>query len=344
MRNVRRLIHQDISAPKIINIEVEKKKILKKINQYLCVKKIGVGATSKVFLAHNTDTNEYFAIKIFKTTELSKTSESLSILEREIRNMNMVNHPNVIHMKEALYSKEYGLACIVMDWADCGSLEEVINKQYSLDECTLAKIFHQVAIGLDYLHSQGIAHQDIKPSNLLLFSDGTVKISDFGIGHSFQSAEAVVGTPAYQAPEVFGNDASDKEIHPQKEDVWSLGVSLFQAKFRRLPYTGSNVYEIANLIRSTTLEIPDGCSPELKDLISRMLTVNSTERINLNDIMNHGWFKGNISDAPLQLTRIKPPRPTIEDEILEISAESCIDGNLILDELQSSKWWIPPNI
>lgn len=349
MRHVRRLSVPDYAAPRIVSDDEPRVKKYKKINQYLCLKKLGVGATSKVYLAHDTENNSYFAMKMFKISDLSKTGPGLQTLEREIRNMKAVQHKNIIQMKEALHAKNDGLACIVMDWANCGSLEQMINRHFQFDEDSLAYIFSQVVSGLSYLHSCGIVHQDIKPSNLLLFDDSTVKISDFGIGHRFQSADTVVGTPAYQAPEVFGNDEDEEELFdddepldPCKEDVWSLGVSLFQARFLELPYTGANVYEIASNIRSTRLEIPQA-GESLRDLLSGMLQPNPNARLSLAEVAAHP-FIAEAKAVALPLHRVRPP--TLGEggaafEVKEVPAAVCGEGYSFCAESHLAKWWAP---
>lgn len=350
MRHVRRLSLPGYATPRLINIDDTKPNKAKKINQYLCLTKLGCGATSKVYLAQDVETNQYYAIKMVKTSDLSKTGTGLMTLEREIRNMKMVNHPNIIHMKEALHSKEEGIACIVLEWADLGSVENLINRGFLLDEKILASIFYQIVCGLSYLHEQGIVHQDIKPSNVLMFSDGTVKISDFGIGHRFQSADTVVGTPAYQAPEVFGSEedqGEDEELNeepldPCKEDVWSLGISLFQSKFLRLPYTGGNVYEIASMIRRTQLEIPSDASEDLRDLIRHMLMVDPAKRYSLQEVFDHPFIQSGKEKVPFPVRKMIPPQLKPGTHIRDIKAVVCTDGYSFGMEEGENKWWIPP--
>ncbi|EAY17404.1 CAMK family protein kinase [Trichomonas vaginalis G3] len=349
MRHVRRLsLPASLNSPRLVTIDDTHQAKVKKINQYLCLCKLGSGASSKVYLAQDTVTNEYYALKMFKTSELSKTGNGLQTLEREIRNMRLVKHKNIIRMKEALHSKDEGIACIVFEWADCGSIENLIERGFILDERVISRIFYQIVTGLQFLHDQGIVHQDIKPSNVLIFSDGSVKISDFGIGHRFQSADTVVGTPAYQAPEVFGSEEEPEEenldeepLDPCKEDVWSLGISLYQTKFLRLPYTGANVYEIASMIRTTDLEIPPDVSPELKDLITHMLTVDPMKRYSLHEVAAHPFIQRGEKPIPLPIRKKPPPKPSPEFAIHNISAVVCDDGYSFGYE-EANRWWCPP--
>lgn len=304
--------------------DLQKTKKMKKINQYLIIQKIGSGVSAKVYLALNTETAQYVAIKTPKKFGSNQHSSSPSIkntqnsycvpyyaqIERDIALMQRFNeakHPAIIQMHEVLHSVDKHIAYIVFEWADCGSLKSFINKKYQFTDVQLATIFKQILEGLQFVHSQGIAHEDIKPSNLLIFSDGKAKISDFGIGHKFESADTVIGSPAYQAPEVIDDALSEIDfLDPSKEDVWSLGVTLFETKFHILPYNGENFYEIAHNIRQKNpLSILNTCSENLRDLILKMLEMNPSKRISVQELLLHPFFELDTTE-PLNLPVLFP--------------------------------------
>ena len=243
-------------------------------------------------------------------------------------------------MKEALHSKDKGLACIVLEFANCGSLEDLIISKTILNEELISKIFYQVILGITYLHSKGIVHQDIKPSNLLIFSNGIIKISDFGIGHSFSSADIVVGSPAYQAPELFDgyeeNLNEESIIDPTKEDVWSLGISIYESIFLQLPFLGNNIFEIIHEIKNSKLKIPLNTSKELTDLLIKMLEPNPIKRINLNDVKNHPFFINNEKNIEYPFKKIIPPIYDSKINIENISAIIC-DNNYSFTEIPKEK-------
>jgi serine/threonine-protein kinase 11 len=192
------------------------------------------------------------------------------------------------------------ISYLILDWASCGSLAEAAVG--GLEEAYVAAVFRQVCDGLAYLHREGIAHQDIKPSNILLFADGTAKLGDFGLGHSFDSADTVIGTPAYQSPEFF-DESEDITLDPVKEDIWSLGVSIFEVAFGRLPFTGATIFEIGWSILNRRLEIPEVASTALRDLLGKMLERNPAKRISLNEVRCHRFF----TDAANAVFRATPP-------------------------------------
>ncbi|OHS99800.1 CAMK family protein kinase [Tritrichomonas foetus] len=343
--------------------DTQKNNCHKQVNQYIFVKKIGNGSSAKVHLAYDTKNEKYVAIKSPK--KLGHSYPYLAQLEREISLIRRFNHPSIIKMYDVLHVLSTNTAYVVLEWADCGSLKSLINKRYLFTDNQLSSIFRQVIQGLKYVHSQGIAHEDIKPSNLLLFSDGSCKISDFGIGHNFESADTVIGSPAYQAPEIFDDnddnyDLDDDEynlnensnralnftshnnspnklscnysqysshdanscyrnycvknesnnfcntLDPAKEDVWSLGISLYETKFHTLPYNGENFYEIANAIKTKKLEIPNTASEKLKDVLQNMLQADPRKRISIDDLLKHPFFSNENTEKSLKLPLVIP--------------------------------------
>lgn len=193
-------------------VEEETQPKIKKINEYLLVGKLGTGYFSKVYLALDSNEKEntradlkYYAAKAVHAHTHINTTKTL---EREIKFLREFDHPNIIKLHTVLYAPTIDIAYIVMEWANCGTLQQAISKNDIFDEREMASIFIQIALALSYLHSKEIIHRDVKPSNILLFSDGTAKLSDFGISQSTQNAEHVCGTPSYQAPDLF------EEVNP----------------------------------------------------------------------------------------------------------------------------------
>jgi serine/threonine-protein kinase 11 len=280
---------------------------IKKINQYALVDVIGQSSYGKVYLALNCDTGAPYAAKVIALNGLRSGGPAL---EREVRLLRLFDHPNILKLHEVLHAKRLGLVYVILEWASWGSLSHAL--QPGLSEQTVAAIFRQVCAGLAAMHSQNHVHHDIKPSNILLFGDGVAKLSDFGIGHSVASADTVIGTPAYQAPEFF-DDSSDVELDPVKEDIWSLGVSMYEAAFGRLPFTGANVYEISWNVLHTPLQIPETASASLRDLLMKMLELNPAKRISLEEIRGHAFLENaaerfELSEPPAQPPKLNPGR------------------------------------
>lgn len=314
-------------------------KPLKKVNQYVLTKKIGCGSFSKVFLGIDANTKERYAIKCVNIKDLSRTSAGVMQLEREIRLMRTICHQNILRIHEVLHSQADNLVYLVLEYADCGSLGSILAKEISLPIQTIRSIMKQVTKALKYLHSNGFVHQDIKPANILLCSDGRALLADFGIAHSFMSAAMVVGSPAYQAPEALSDseyeEDEDDDQHdyssgedncPQvKEDVWALGITLYQLCFKKLPYTGENLFEIVTNIKETDLEFPIGTDPNLEHLIRGMLQVEPEKRLSLDEVMQN-QFVSEGSDLSVPTNVDLQEIPSIDEEstiFFQIKAEKC---------------------
>lgn len=305
---------------------------VKHVNQYKLICVLGEGSFAKVYLALDTNNFEYYAMKRVHLKELARTSSGISQLEREIDTMRMLHHPNIVGLREVIHVPDKSVAYMVIDYADCGNISSILESGYHFKFNETRALFRQIAEGIGFLHGNGIVHQDIKPANILLKSDGTALISDFGIGHSFQSAAMVVGTPAYQAPEVIDEcyeeeeDDSEEDDDPGKEDVWSLGVTLYEMSFNELPFYGANVFEIVRSIASTNLEMPEGADPMLWDLITNMLKVNPRKRYSIEKVLAHDYVTGaNLADSP----HLKPFEPTPVDSnlpVIKIEGTVCQRG------------------
>lgn len=300
----------------------EQEKPVKQVNEYVLLRPLGEGSYAKVFLALDTLHNRHYAIKRFKLKELQHKDAGVSQLEREISAMRKIVHPNIIHLHRVLHAETTDTVYLVIDYADCGSLESVLEKQ-KLDDNALKYIFSKVLSAVSYLHSQGVVHQDIKPSNILLGSGGEVYLSDFGVGHSFQSTAMVVGSPAYQAPEALDGEGEwdPVTLNPAEEDVWSLGVTLYECLFQDLPFKGENVFEIIQNIRQTPLVIPPGATPDVVTLLRGMLAVDPNERFTVEQVMQSSFLR----DVPAQqlLPFASPEDKTVPTEVQRIHATVC---------------------
>jgi serine/threonine-protein kinase 11 len=294
---------------------------IKKLQNYQLLEKLGCGAIAKVYIAYNHENGRYYAIKKFMLQTLQRMSNGISQLRRELLAMKRISHSNIVQLQTILLDRENQVVYAVLELGDCGSLDAINEK---VPESTIRGIFYQVLLALLYLHTENLVHGDIKPSNILLTSDGRALVSDFGLGHSFQSTDKVVGSPAFQAPELMSDSASDD---PTKEDVWSVGVSLYQMTFQRLPFDGGSIWEIMRSITETRLSFPDDCDPVLNNLLLGMLAVDPMERFSVRTTLGHPWFAG-AADEALDLARFKKPFPPVIDSgpVITIPVLECGDS------------------
>jgi serine/threonine-protein kinase 11 len=284
--------------------------------------------------------NQSYAIKRVKLRELYRSSSGVAQLEREIRLMRTMQSPNIIKLKEVLLIESEQEAFLVLEYAENGSLGAYIERGQRISLVSICSLIKQVVGAIKYLHTMGYVHQDIKPWNILIGKNGRAILGDFGIGHSFQSAAMVVGSPAFQAPEAL-DDYSDgeeeqekeKEYQPQKEDIWALGVTLYQLLFLKLPFPGENLYEIVNYIRENPLEIPEGTDPLMVKLLQGMLRISPGERYGTDDVLENPLIK-NAPDLAPDLPEVEPPE-LLDGPIVEWRATVCPPGYSFVNVAQT---------
>lgn len=320
MLHVNRTDHRILSRAPMFIADLEEKPVTK-LNQYVLAGKIGKGSYAKVYLAVDSRSGHNYAAKSIRVSDqMLWANGTCEALQREVRILRQLSHPNIVKLHEVLHRTDTNTAYLIMEHANFGSLEAHLP---ILDECDIATVFVQVVHGLSYLHGLGFAHRDIKPSNIMLFQNGRVKIGDFGIGSSFESAETVCGSPAYQAPEFFDDDMYD--LDPVKEDVWSLGVAMYETAFGRVPWAGENIYQIVVAIKRDPLTFGPGISEEFKDLLNNMLCLSPSKRYTLQQVLNHpfmqqvdyGHLAETLSSRPQQI-RMKQSL-----SIVEVHANVC---------------------
>jgi serine/threonine-protein kinase 11 len=303
---------------------------VRKVNAYLFRAKLGSGASSRVYLAVNTQSGDHFAIKRMKLHELSRSSSGIAQLEREIRLMRLFDHPNILKLHEVLLLESEREVFLVLEYAQNGCLGAYVERNQQLSLPQICSIMKQVIGAIKHLHERGFVHEDIKPWNLLVDGSGRVLLGDFGIGHSFQSAAMVVGSPAFQAPEALDDidatieDDEEEDGRPQKEDIWALGVTLYQLLFMKLPFLGENLYEIVGYIKTHELEIPPGTNPHIVELLRGMLTVDPEKRFDADDVLRNPLISGAIDTA--EDIPPAPPPEWIDGPVVESRAVVCTPG------------------
>ena len=258
------------------------------LNQYILIKDLGSGSHSKVKLAMNQQDNQLYAVKWTHAR-----TNSWKAVRKEIAVLKKLHHPNIRTLHEVIDDEFAKELILVLEYCQTGPIFTRFNKE-PVEEETLLRYARDVVLGLDYLHSLRIAHMDLKPENMLLCTDGSVKLADFGVSfiHDLVASDGVekrlVGTPAFLAPEVLSEAGYD----PFKADVWSLGVCFYNMALAKLPFKGKTVYQIVADARSSglTFEPDHQLSEDLIDLLHQMLRVDFKQRLDIAGVMQHPWI------------------------------------------------------
>lgn len=262
------------------------------IDGFEILEKFAKGAFSEVYLARHLNTDNYVAAKVILLNKQSNSA--LTGILRELSVFMQIQHKNIAKLyRYSLVDDE--ILIFFMEYVSPGSLQKHIRYRGRMHEPDAKKIFIQLLSVLSYIHVHHfLAHRDIKLENILIDSELNVKLIDFGLCDSFycNKLRSCVGTPGYMSPEVvLGND------YNEKCDVWSLGVVLYTMMTSHLPFTAqSDDYKFL-MIEAKSLSNIENISPELQDIIKKMLSPALSERPTITQLISHPWVIGCIKPA-----------------------------------------------
>lgn len=312
-------------------IYCRKKKKCKLIGKYVMGDALGEGSYGKVKELLDSETLCRRAVKILKKRKLRRIPNGEQNVEREIKLLKRLKHRNVIELVDVLINKEKQKMYLVMEYCIGGlqdMLETVPGRTIPLWQ--VHGYFLQLIDGLEYLHSKGIVHKDIKPGNLLLSLDGTLKISDFGVAEALEmfapddTCYTTQGSPAFQPPEIANGAESFSGF---KIDIWSSGVTLYYLVTGEYPFKGDNVYRLFESIGQGMLELPDSITEPLRSLLNGMLQKDPNKRFSLQQIRHHPWFlsrpvKNSIAVVVPRLRSDELHRMTVMPYLIEFHYET----------------------
>lgn len=283
------------------NSSAKKRKTQNRIGPWKLGRTLGRGSTGRVRLAKNINSGKLAAVKIvpksnFKKLENPKykrnsvdSSGSLKDrlpygIEREIIIMKLISHPNIMGLYDVWENKND--LYLILEYIEGGELFDYLIKKGKLQEFEAINYFKQIINGIHYLHQFNICHRDLKPENLLLDFNKNIKIADFGMAAlevREKLLETSCGSPHYASPEIVAG----KNYHGAPSDIWSCGIILFALLTGHLPFDDENIRKLLLKVQNGKFLMPNNLSSESKDLISKMLKVNPSERITIDAILQH---------------------------------------------------------
>jgi len=300
---------------------------------------IGKGSYSKVYKAKDKN-HKSVAIKRINIEKIN--NKLLDRIELEISIHKKLYHENIVKLNEIIRDEKN--ICLVLEYCE----EEFNNIKYNLEIHKLQDYIKQLNNALYYLRKNNIIHRDLKPKNILI-SDDVVKLADFGFAtdKTIDMHNTVCGSPLYMAPEIMkifisGSNSDPltiKNSYDSKCDLWSLGLIIYECVYKEHPYRDSlNILDLNKNIFTNKIIFYETNKNNVKidlllrDLLARMLVIDTSKRISWEDYFNHDWFNSDININLNISTPITIPIPITKKK----SYENCIHSlPLIADNIRN---------
>nr|XP_057913704.1 calcium/calmodulin-dependent protein kinase type II subunit beta-like isoform X7 [Doryrhamphus excisus] len=260
-------------------------------DEFQLYEELGKGAFSVVRRCVKVLTGQEYAAKIINTKKLSARDHQK--LEREARICRLLKHSNIVRLHDSI--SEEGFHYLLFDLVTGGELfEDIVAREY-YSEADASHCIQQILEAVLHCHQMGVVHRDLKPENLLLASkckNAAVKLADFGLAIEVQGDQQAwfgfAGTPGYLSPEVLRKEAYGKPV-----DIWACGVILYILLVGYPPFWDEDQHKLYQQIKAGAYDFPspewDTVTPEAKNLINQMLTINPSKRITAQEALKHPW-------------------------------------------------------
>ncbi|KAH0511005.1 Aurora kinase A [Microtus ochrogaster] len=252
---------------------------------------LGKGKFGNVYLAREKQSKFILALKVLFKTQLEKAGVEHQ-LRREVEIQSHLRHPNILRLYG--YFHDATRVYLILEYAPLGTVYRELQKHSKFDEQRTATYITELANALSYCHSKRVIHRDIKPENLLLGPNGELKIADFGWSvHAPSSRRTTLcGTLDYLPPEMI-----EGRMHDEKVDLWSLGVLCYEFLVGMPPFEAQTYQETYRRISRVEFTFPEFVTEGARDLISRLLKHNASQRLTLAEVLEHPWITANSSKS-----------------------------------------------
>lgn len=276
------------------------------LEDFTLIKLLGDGYSGSVMLAKETCNSDPIALKFPSPEKLKKSPKIVQMLLREYNTLSKITHPNIVkpvkYLESATLLREKGkgafeVPCLALELVPNGEVYELISSKGCMSHEITLYLFSQLMKTIEYIHSCGYSHGDIKPENMLLDSEFSLKLIDFAFSRPLESCEGQVnGTPGYLAPEIY----SKKSYDLAKADVFAAGVVLFVIARGMPPFNESHSQDFHFRALSQYPDqfwkyhfskAPNGLnSREFVELITKMLCFDPVKRFSVEQVLAHPFM------------------------------------------------------
>ncbi|HEY3170275.1 MAG TPA: serine/threonine-protein kinase, partial [Thermoanaerobaculia bacterium] len=255
-----------------------------KLGRYEVMSELGKGAMGIVYLAKDPVIGRLVAIKTIRasgTGDEEDTREFRERFVREAQTAGILSHPNIVTIHDIGEDPETQTSFIAMEYIEGKNIKTLLAEKTRFPFEQVSEIVAEVAEALDYAHRKGIIHRDVKPANIIITTDGKVKITDFGIAKiassNLTTTGQFLGTPNYMSPEQVSGSPVDG-----RSDMFSLGVVLYELLTNRKPFQGDNLTAISYKIVHEDFTPPADLAPEVptefNDIVARAMAKDPWNR------------------------------------------------------------------
>ncbi len=237
-------------------------------NRYEIVETIGKGGMAIVYKAKCLVLNRYVALKVLRP-EFREDKEFLARFKAEAQSAGSLSHPNIVSIYDVV--QEEDLDYIVMEYVEGVTLKQYIDAKGIIPWREAVDYAGQICSGLDHAHKKGIIHKDIKPHNILITREGTLKITDFGIAKVMSSSTITTGNATMGSVHYFSPEQARGGYMDNKTDIYSLGVVLYEMVTGKLPFLGDSAIAIAMQHIEKDAEAPSSINPDIPESLENVI-------------------------------------------------------------------------